>query len=518
MSVTAAVGGTEESGAVRRRRLVLTVSTMLSTLLYTIDTTVANVALPVLQGNLSATREQAAWVMTSYLIASAAALPALAAVDSRLGLRRAYVAAVVGFGIASMLCGLAPNIEALVAARFVQGLCGTALLPLAQTALQGVYPREQLGRVFALLGVGVMAGPILGPWVGGWLTDNFGWRSVFYINVPFLALALFGLLATLRGAPEPTPRVFDRLGYALLTLCIVSLQLALDRGEQLGWLDSREIVLELSIGLLAGYMFFAHQSTTTHTLYDPAITRDRNLMLGAAMSVFVGWSFMGAMVLLPQFLQEVQGYSVVSAGVLVAPRGIGLMAAMLALSRFATLIDPRKAFTAGAVINSVGLMAFAGAPADAPATWLTGWLLLQGVGLGLIFVPLNALGFATLPAHLRTAGGSLMTLGRNLGGSIGVALLIRGISQDAHANGQRLLEIARPMALGGPTGMDAAGLGWLIGEVHRESLVIAYANQHAWLAVLPLLMIPMVWAARRPDFSGTSASNGDQGAPGAAPH
>ena len=258
---------------VRTRRLVLTVSTMLSTLLYTIDTTVANVALPVLQGSLSATREQAAWVMTSYLIASAAALPALAAVESRLGLRRAYMSAVVGFGIASMLCGLAPNIESLVASRFVQGLCGTALLPLAQTSLQGVYPREQLGRVFALLGVGVMAGPILGPWVGGWLTDNFGWRSVFYINVPFLLLAMFGLMVTLRGWPDPSPRSFDRLGYALLTLCIVSLQLALDRGEQLGWFDSSEIVLELSVGVLAGYMFFAHQVTTTHTLYDPAITQ-----------------------------------------------------------------------------------------------------------------------------------------------------------------------------------------------------------------------------------------------------
>ncbi|MFM7706483.1 MAG: MFS transporter, partial [Gammaproteobacteria bacterium] len=220
----------------------------------------------------------------------------------------------------------------------------------------------------------------------------------------------------------------------------------------------------------------------------------------------------------PQFLQEVQGYSVVSAGVLLAPRGIGLMAAMLALSRFATLIDPRKAFTAGAVLNSVGLMAFAGAPADAPAIWLTGWLLVQGVGLGLVFVPLNALGFATLPAHLRTAGGSLMTLGRNLGGSIGVALLVRGISQDAHANSQRLFEIARPMPLDDPAGAGAAGLGWLVGEVHRESLVIAYANQHAWLALLPLLMIPMVWFARRPDFSGKSASGDDRGVPDVAPH
>ena len=511
--MSAAAGIALDDGAVRLRRLVLTVSTMLSTLLYTIDTTVANVALPVLQGNLSATREQAAWVMTSYLIASAAALPALAAVESRLGLRRAYLLGVVGFGVASMLCGIAPNIESLVAARFLQGLCGTALLPLAQTALQGVYPREQLGRVFALLGVGVMAGPILGPYVGGWLTDNFGWRSVFYINVPFLALALFGLMATLRGDPEDTPRPFDRLGYALLTLCIVPLQLALDRGEQLGWLDSPEIVVEFALGALAGYMFFAHQATARHTLFDPAIVRDRNLVTAAAVSVLLGWSFMGAMVLLPLFLQELQGYSVVGAGVLLAPRGIGLMASMLVLSRYATAFDPRKTFTLGAILTSAGLVAFAGAPADAPAAWLTGWLLLQGVGLGLVFVPLNALGFATLPAQLRTGGGSLMTLGRNLGASIGVALLVRGISQDAESNGRRLLEIARL-----PAEADPGASGWLLGEVHRESLVIAFSNQHAWLALLPLLMVPLVWLARRPVLSGTSASSGDPAARDAALH
>lgn len=490
---------------------------MLATLLYTIDTTVANVALPVLQGNLSATREQSAWVMTSYLIASAAALPALAPLEARLGLRRAFLLGVIGFGVASMLCGLAPNIESLVAARFLQGLCGCSLLPLAQTALQGIYPREQLSRVFAMLGVGVMIGPVLGPWVGGWLTDNFGWRAVFYINAPFLALALVGLWTTLRGAPEAEPRPFDRFGFLLLTTCIVSLQLALDRGEVLGWFDSAEIVLELCIGVLAGYMFVVHQATTRVPLFDPALWRDRNLVLCTAMAVLVGWSFMGAMVLLPQFLQEVQGYSVVTAGVLLAPRGIGLMFAMMVLSRYAAAFDPRKLFSAGAVLYAIGLLAFAGAPGDAPAAWLTGWLMLQGVGLGLIFVPLNTLCFATLPPRLRTAGGSLMTLSRNLGGSIGVALLIRGISQDARANAQRLGELAQGLPTEGGA-MPEGGLGWLFGEIHRESLVIAYSNQHAWLALLPCLLALTVWFARRPDFSGRSGASAAPDAPGEAPH
>jgi DHA2 family multidrug resistance protein len=178
------------------QRLLLTASTMLAVLLYAIDTTVANVALPVLQGNLSATREQASWVLTSYLIASAVALPALAALESRLGLRRAFLLAIGGFGVASVCCGLAPNIESLVAARFLQGLCGAVLIPLGQTALQNAYPRELLARAFAVLGVGVMVGPVVGPWLGGWLTENFGWRSVFFVNVPFLLVALGGMWFT----------------------------------------------------------------------------------------------------------------------------------------------------------------------------------------------------------------------------------------------------------------------------------------------------------------------------------
>ena len=186
-------------------RTLLSLSTVLAVLLYAIDTTVANVALPVIQGSLSATREQVAWVLTAYLIASAIALPALGAVEARLGLRRSFILSVAGFGVSSVLCGLAPNIETLVVARFLQGLCGAAILPLSQTAMQGVYPANQLSKVFALFGMGVMVGPVIGPWLGGWLTDNFGWRAVFYINIPVVMLSLMGMFATLRGAPRESP-------------------------------------------------------------------------------------------------------------------------------------------------------------------------------------------------------------------------------------------------------------------------------------------------------------------------
>jgi len=476
------------------RRWLLTASVLLSVLLYAVDTTVANVALPVMQGNLAITREQASWVLTSYLIASAVALPALSAIESRLGLLRSYLASVIGFGIASVLCAIAPNIETLVAARFLQGLCGAGLVPLGQTALQTVYPRHLLTRAFAVLGVGVMIGPVLGPWVGGLLTDEFGWRAVFYINVPFVILAALGLAATLSRQPQSVLRRFDTLGFLLLSVCIVCLQLALDRGDHLDWFDSTEIVVEVGIAILTGYMFAVHLRTGDNTLVTAGLLRDRNMRVGLVMSVLVGWPFMGAMVLLPQFLQEVQGYSVTSAGILLAPRGLGLMLSMMALGRFGVRLDARAVFSIGCLINAIGLSAVSNAPADAPASWLTGWLFFQGMGLGLMFVPLNTISFATLPASLRTEGAALLTLARNLGSGIGIAILIRGISHDASAAALHMAETSHAHLDLQDTGM----LAWLLNEWHRESLVIAYANQHLVLAILPALLVPIVWLAKKP--------------------
>lgn len=484
-------------------RALLSASTMLSVLLYAIDTTVANVALPVMQGSLSATREQVSWVLTSYLIASAVALPGLGALEARLGLRRTYLLSVAGFGISSVLCGLAPNIETLVIARFVQGLCGAGLLPLSQTAMQGAYPPEQLARVFAMFGMGVMAGPVVGPWLGGWLTENFGWRSVFYINVPVVLLSLTGMWLTLRGGPRAERRPFDPLGFGLLAVCILMLQLAIDRGEQLDWFDSAEIVLEVFVGLLCGYMFMVHSATSRSPLFAGALLRDRNLVLGVLMSVVVGWPFMGALVLLPQFLQEVQGYPVADAGLLMAPRGVGLVMSMMLFARIGGLVDTRLVFTLGCVLNGVGLLAFAFMPADVPADVLTAWLLLQGAGLGLLFVTLNTLMFATLAPQLRTAGASLVTLSRNLGSSIGVAILVRGLSHDAHANGERLRELAHGFDAPGWPDEAASLLPWMH-AMHREALVIAYANQYVLLAVMPLLLIPGVWLMQRLPLSGES--------------
>jgi len=321
-------------------------------------------------------------------------------------------------------------------------------------------------------------------------------------------LSLMGMLATLRGAPSEAPRKFDRLGYSLLVVCVLMLQLAIDRGQQLDWFDSPEIVLEVSIGLIAGYMFVVHSMSTERPLFAGGLRRDRNLVLGVAMSVLVGWPFMGSMVLLPQFLQEVQGYTVASAGVLMAPRGIGLILSMLVLSRVGSSIDLRAAFAFGCVMNTMGLLAFAWLPADVPADVLTGWLLLQGMGLGLIFVPLNTLTFITLPAEYRTEGAALMVLSRNLGSSLGVAMLVRGISTDAGANFDRLREIAHV-----PAADDLSSFAWILQMAHREALVIAYSNQYVLLALMPAILLPFVWLMRRNVTTGTLSGPSDRPVP-----
>jgi DHA2 family multidrug resistance protein len=300
----------------------------------------------------------------------------------------------------------------------------------------------------------------------------------------------------------------------LLAVCLVGLQLAIDRGEQLDWFDSPEIVIEVFIAGIAGYMFIAHALTTRDTLFSSQLLRNRNFMIGLLMAVCVGWPFMGAMVLLPQFLQEVQGYNVMGAGVLMAPRGLGLMVAMAVLGRYAGLLDPRRVLSLGALLSAAGLMAFAFAPADAPATWLTLWLLVQGAGLGLIFVPINTVSFVTLAPALRTEGAALMTLARNIGGSLGVALIVRGISQDVTANAQRLSSIAQVSELQS----QPSSLAWLLGEIHREALVIAYSNQYVLLTLLPLLLLPLVWLTVMPRGDRPGGTRSDQQTSELPPH
>ena len=314
-------------------RGLVSLSVMLATVIQALDTTIANVALPHMQGTMGASQDQISWVLTSYIVAAAIFMPLTGFITARLGRKRVFMWAVAGFTLASMLCGAAQSLPQIVLFRLLQGVFGASLVPLSQAVLLDTYPPERHGSAMAMWGVGVMVGPILGPSLGGWLTEYYSWRWVFYINLPFGLLAWLGLAAFVQETPVDRTRRFDLFGFALLSLAIASLQLMLDRGELLDWFNSREVIIEATLAGLAGYLFFVHMFTHQHPFIEPSLFKDRNFSVGLIFIFVVGVILLATMVLLPLFMQNLMGYPVVDVGFLLAPRGVGTMIAMIAVAR-----------------------------------------------------------------------------------------------------------------------------------------------------------------------------------------
>src|SRR5215467_6583850 len=311
-----------DADALRRRRW-LTVVVMMATIMQALDGTIANVALPNIQGSLSATQEQVAWVITSYIVSAAIATP------------------VVGFTIASMLCGAAQTLPQLVAFRTLQGVFGASLVPLSQALMMDAYTREEQGKAMAMWGVGTMLGPISGPTLGGWLTDEYSWRWVFYINLPVGIVCAVGLMILIKNKASDNPRPFDLLGFTLLSIAIGTFQLMLDRGEQIDWFGSREIVIEATVAGVAAAMFVIHMLSTDHPFLPRDMFRDRNLMLGIIFTAVTGLLMIVTATLLPPFLQQLKGYPVFTTGIVMAPRGIGTMISMFMVARIIGMVDAR---------------------------------------------------------------------------------------------------------------------------------------------------------------------------------
>ena len=308
-----------------RHRRWLTLVVMMATIMQALDGTIANVALPSIQGSLSATQEQVAWVITSYIVSAAIATPLAGFCAVRFGVRRILVSSVIGFTIASMLCGAAQTLEQLVMFRALQGVCGASLVPLSQTLMMEAYPREEQGKAMAMWGVGTMLGPITGPTLGGWLTDQYTWRWVFYINLPVGIMCAVGLMILIRNKASDHPRPFDLLGFTLLSIAIGSFQLMLDRGQQFDWFSSREIVVEAVVAGVAVTMFVIHMLSDDHPFLPRDLFLDRNLMLGIVFTAITGLLMIVTATLLPPFLQQLKGYPVFTTGIVMAPRGIGTM-------------------------------------------------------------------------------------------------------------------------------------------------------------------------------------------------
>jgi DHA2 family multidrug resistance protein len=482
----------------------LTLSVMLATIMQAVDTTIANVALPHMQGSMGATQDQISWVLTSYIVASAICMPLTGFLAARWGRKRVFMASVVGFTITSMLCGAAQSLEQIVLFRLLQGVFGACLVPLSQSILLDAYPRERHGAAMALWGMGVMVGPILGPSMGGWLTEYYNWRWVFYINLPVGVLAWLGLAAFVPETELDPERRFDMLGFCLLCLGLGSLQMMLDRGHSLDWFASPEVVTEACLGALGMYLFVVHIYTQPKAFIDPDIFKDRNFSIGLLFIFIVGMILLTTMALLPPFLQTLMGYPVMDVGMLLAPRGIGTMLAMVVVGRLSGRVNARLLVLVGLVLTSTSLYWMTRFTTDVTSWDVVQTGILQGMGLGFLFVP-----FSTMPAAYRNDGTSLYSLVRNMGSSIGISAVISYLGSRTQINHAILSEQIHignwALQWGSEQGLHQIitpeGLSQLDAQVARQAAMLAFVQDFQAMMWLTLAAIPLLAFLQTPKLA-----------------
>jgi DHA2 family multidrug resistance protein len=485
---------------------MITVTVMAATLIQTLDSTIANVALPRMQGAFGATQEQISWVLTSYIVATAIFMPLTGFLAGRVGRRRVFVVSVVGFTIASMLCGASQSLEQIVLCRLLQGAFGACLVPLAQSVLLDTWPPERHGAAMAAWGIGVMIGPILGPTLGGWLTEYYDWRWVFYINLPIGALCALGMLIYLpRDIPERTRR-FDLTGFAFLAIGLAALQLMLDRGASLDWFESTEIVLEAALAGLCLYLFVVHIFTHPQPFIDPTLFVDRNFSAGLVMAFAVGIVLLATMTLLPPYLQSLMGYPVIDVGLALAPRGAGTMVGMLVVARLGDRVDPRMPIAAGLLLTAFALYEMGEFDMDVALSSVVSTGFVQGLGVGLVFPSLTAVTFASLAPRHRNEGTALFSLTRNIGSSIGISIVVSLLAHNLQANYAALAWYIDPSSLPLRLAIEAGvwrldtpeGLAAVDAELSRQALSIAYLQDFRLMMWISLGTLPLLLMLRRP--------------------
>jgi DHA2 family multidrug resistance protein len=491
-------------------RLIVTIGVMMAVLLQVLDTTIANVALPHMQASLSATQDTINWVLTSYIVASAIALPISGWLADRVGRKRLLLISVLMFTVASVLCATATSLTEMVAFRAFQGVGGAFIVPLAQATLFDINPREKHGQAMALFGGGVMIGPILGPMLGGWLTDNYNWRWVFLVNLPVGVICAL-VMARYMPKTETHQRKFDMFGFALLAIALGAVQMFLDRGEQKDWLSSWEIMIELGLAIAASWMFVVHIVTAKQPLFERSMFADRNFSTGLLFMAVTGVLLLAGLALLPPLLQNMYGYSVLQSGFLTAPRGVGTLLSMLLAGRLVGKIDSRLLVGIGVALMGVSLYMMTGFAIDQPSRPVIVSGIVQGLGLGLIFVPLQSLAFETLAPRMRTTAAALLNLSRNIGGSVGISIvstqLVR-MTQVAHADlasniTQQTIPTANPEMLQtiAPV-IGPAALAMVNAEVTRQALFIAYLDDFKLMMLVTFAVLPLLLLMKRSKQAG----------------
>lgn len=478
---------------------LLLVGIMAASLLQILDTTIANVAIPHMQSSLGATADSVTWVLTSYIIASAVAMPITGWLADRVGARRLFIWSVAGFIFTSMLCGMAQNLEEMVVFRAAQGVAGAFIPPLSQSFMLDTSKPSRHPQVMAIWGIGIMLGPILGPILGGWLTESASWRWVFYVNLPIGLLSLAILVAELPQRPGARRR-FDMTGFALLGLALAAFQLMLDRGNHLDWFDSGEIWLYAFVALSGGWMVVIHFATAKNPLFATSLFADRNFAIGLMFMIVVGVVLFANMALMPPLLQHLFGYDVIDTGLVLMPRGIGVLISMqisgLLIRRG---VDPRMIVAAGFAIAAFSQWQMAQWSLAADTWQFASDGLVQGLGLGLIFIPVNVTSFSTLPPQLRTDGSSLLNLARSLGASVGISITTILLAANIQRGHEEIGARADPGSLASidlatidryQSAADVA-LRMLDNEVNRQAAMVAYVDDFWLMMWLALAAVPL---------------------------
>ncbi|MFL5281895.1 MAG: DHA2 family efflux MFS transporter permease subunit [Rhodopila sp.] len=498
-------GETVRDGVAHRG--MITACAIGATVLQLLDQTIANVALPYMQGSFSSSFDEITWVLTSYITAAAIMTAPVGWLAARYGRKPLYVVCILGFTITSMLCGAAQSLGQIVVFRVFQGIFGAALVPLSQATLLDIYPPEKRGFAMAIWGVGVMLGPIMGPTVGGWLTETYSWRWVFYINLPFGLLAAAGLIIFLPGGGGQARLRFDWLGFGMLTMGIGALQLMLDRGQSQDWLASREIIVEGTLASLGFYLFLVHTLSASQPLIRPALFKDVNFAAGVLLMFMVGIFMVSSLALMTPWLQVLSHYPVETAGLIMAPRGLGSLVTTMLTGRLAARIDARVLVAIGLLLLGYTYWLMTHWTPDVSEREIIIAIVIQGAAMGLLFTPLQVLAFVTLAPSMRTEGAALFSLLRNLGAAIGVSVATSVLARHTQVMhemiGSMVTPFNRALQAVGPVHnwLDPAtrqGAELLDRMVNEQAQIVAYANVYvlliaatvpAWLLLL-LMRLP----------------------------
>ncbi|GAA4819714.1 DHA2 family efflux MFS transporter permease subunit [Sphingosinicella ginsenosidimutans] len=486
------------------QKLLVTVGVIAGMLMQVLDTTIANVALPHMQASLGATRDTISWVLTSYIVASAIAIPITGWLSDRVGRKPLFIWSVLAFTVASLLCAIATSLTEIVVFRAFQGVAGAFLVPLAQSTMFDINPPEKHGRAMAIFGMGVMIGPILGPVIGGWLTDSYNWRWVFLINLP---VGIVAALLMLRGLPDTqrVKRPFDIFGFLLIAFALAGLQLMLDRGEQNDWFASWETMIELGVAIGCTWMFIVHMATSRTPIFDPIMFKDRNFAASLVFMGVTGVMLLAGLALLPPLLQSLFGYSVLQSGFLTAPRGVGTLVSMMIVGRVVGKIDPRLIILGGIGLMALSLWQMSGFSLEMDSRPIIVSGVIQGFALGFIFVPLNTIAFGTLDPRYRTTGSALLNLSRNVGGSIGISVVTVLLAQNVQISHSDLAAHITPYSIpqflqnvvNAAPGVTDTAVAMVDAEVNRQALMIAYIDDFKLMMIISLFAMPLLLLLRK---------------------